>query len=1213
MNKILPRIVALTISASVSLNPCLNNEAFLDSSQFFQTQKLESYFRWEALASGGLSYEHPGHSLLDELPSLAKMLRWYGESHDPNALSFALLKEINGADESLQEIRRKQIPYARGLLEKFSSDLMQELPGQQQLWSALAQLVREQAPASLLPGFEASPRLILKEITEFKLWEKIVSNSALLDLLERESIAYDRRTDPREKWVTQHLPELVNVPIAYFTAEEAWDSLGTYGGGLGVLSGDHTRGANDLGLVHLSVSLLYDQGYFRQLITREGRQESEDRARIDTSRLAIQAAHAPGAHDDLILDLPFPSRDSPGKSKSIKAKVWIAHYGNSIKLLLDTNISENIPEDRLITDRLYRGNGGTHIRMEQYYLIGVGGQRALEAMGWTPQVYHMNDCHPVFSALERLSETFRDLYATHRRDPPDRLFEAAYQLVRARTVFTTHTPIEAGNETVPLDVIRPFLTTMLNDAFASLRLTESERNAAVEYAVNRIFSMGVLDENLDKLNLAALNIRMASHVNGVSELHGQVSRKLWKRIYPGLKQEEVPIGDVTNAVHGEYFQAPELAALLEEGPVQKALAPYIEHPENLMSKLRSMSPEEALRWVDEELLPVDGRKLWQIHLERKKRLLIEALRRLDAQIADGRASLQDRTALASFDPEAVTIGFARRFIPYKRGRLVFTDLDRLIRIAQRNNQPIQLYIAGKAHPDDEPSKRIIYDVNQKIAELRAKGVMVKAVFVENYDVRLARFLESGVDVWLNNPVRPMEASGTSGMKVAWNAGLNLSTSDGWCEGGIIHGINGWIFGVIDGQNDVLDAAALYNRLDRIAALYAIRDSQGIPEEWVRMMKASLVVGICQFGMQRMLSGYAKNLYLPTFQESQRLTVEDALTAADERLEKRKLLSEGISAAEASAHVLPYPHFISNRSQFYIETEIDLGSIKPKDIGVDVHMIRRPSNQDDPEEHSWFGSGEQWTSLGRGRYRYTVSINPLRRGDYSLELRITSRDQTLWASPSERIQNATRYIRSLPPIHADDEDLLKFRVRADQPAEGRLFYIHLPMDEASGEELTEAVYLVSHATNWVSSDGLWKTYKLERVYDGWWAIVLPISVTGQEGRFDFKFYAELKDGRCEWMNGTYQHGPANAFIDWESGHAFASVANAQQRLAEIMTHRPPSVAELPHAISAEPAKGIVSQLETQVRHLLAAGEEVAEELLHRDTNKGLQTQALEQAA
>ncbi|MBI3020876.1 MAG: alpha-glucan family phosphorylase, partial [Candidatus Omnitrophica bacterium] len=586
-----------------------------------------------------------------------------------------------------------------------------------------------------------------------------------------------------------------------------------------------------------------------------------------------------------------------------------------------------------------------------------------------------------------------------------------------------------------------------------------------------------------------------------SRLHGQVARAMWKPLYPGVTVEEVPIEGIVNAVHTPYWQTPEIAGLFAETSTT-----------------------------------VRDEALWEKHLARKRLLLDEVKRRLARRIQRGDATQDQMEELDTFDPEALTIGFARRFAPYKRPALLFEDVARLIRVAARAKRTVQLIFAGKAHPRDKDGQDLIAQIHQHARNLKMSG-KVKLIFVEEYDIDLARLLVSGVDVWLNNPERPREASGTSGMKAATNGALNLSTPDGWAVEGLKDGINGWLFGVTDGRNDFADAEALYAKLGQIIDLY-----DNHRDTWLRMMNASIASLTHQFGMERMLGDYVQRLYSRAVERRNGVTEEQARRLAAQRLSYRARVLEQIRQGAGQAITLErYPTAVAMGASVPVSAVVDLKGLAPEDVGVDLVISR------DGEPAAWHGMHRHVEPLGEGRFRFSTEVPLSKRGDYHLRVRVAAADLTAWQDPEEAQGVVAWSPAKSAPIHADDPDLLRYRSEKTGIPEGMLFYIRIPSEEVA------RVSWVSAATNWGDGEG---TFPLERVRPGsdMWVVVVPKQVTGL-GYHEFKFMTRLKENnRLKWLTGTYPVAPAephNAWININEDTPFFSPAKAQERLASIM--------------------------------------------------------------
>jgi starch phosphorylase len=607
-------------------------------------------------------------------------------------------------------------------------------------------------------------------------------------------------------------------PVAYFSAEFGFhESVPNYSGGLGILSGDHCKSASDLDLPFVAITLLYKQGYFRQQIGKDGWQESVG---LNQNFSHLPLREVPGADGaPLIVEVAILGR-------AVKAKVWALAIGRITLYMLDTDVAENSEEDRGITAQLY---GGDHeMRIKQEIVLGIGGIHALNAMGIKPRTYHMNEGHAAFIALELI----------RRRVEEDKLdFYSALQVTAAANVFTTHTPVPAGNDAFPLELIRKYFgdyPAKVGIDFATLASFGQFRNDPAEP-----FSMTILA------------LRTSRHANGVSELHGRVSQTLWKDVWQGVPTHEVPITSVTNGIHTKTWMAPEFGALYD-----KYLPGWEEH---LM---------DADFW--RKVIDIPDEDLWSTHQKLKLRLIEFARERVRAQrrrLGESPEAIRHISRL--LNPEVLTIGFARRFATYKRATLLFQDLDRLQRLLANTERPVQFIFAGKAHPKDEPGKKFIQAVYQTS---RLPEFENRIVFLEDYDHYVGRRLYQGCDLWLNNPRRPLEASGTSGMKLPPSGGLNLSVLDGWwCEG--YNGKNGWAIGaeipestepLADARfEDEVDVASLFHILEtQIVPLYYAKPDGRLPLAWIQLMRESIRSVLPVFNTHRMVKEYAERLYEP---------------------------------------------------------------------------------------------------------------------------------------------------------------------------------------------------------------------------------------------------------------------------------------------------------------------------------------------------------------
>ncbi len=610
---------------------------------------------------------------------------------------------------------------------------------------------------------------------------------------------------------------LAKGPVAYFSAEYGFhESFPNYSGGLGILSGDHCKSASDLGLNFIAVTLLYKQGYFRQQIGKDGWQDSVG-LNQNFSHLALADA----------LDKEgralFVGVDILGRT--VRAKVWKLRVGRITLYLLDTDVPENSEDDRQITAQLYGGDA--EMRIKQEILLGVGGVHALSAKGIVPSVYHMNEGHSAFLSLERI----------RRRVQEDGLdFYSALQVVAAGNIFTTHTPVPAGNDAFPLDLMRKYFA-----AYPGI----------VGIDFETFMSFGQTRKNpTEPFSMTVLALRTSRHANGVSALHGRVSQGLWTDVWAGVPQDEVPITHVTNGIHTKTWMAPEIGKLYDK------FLPGWE--DNLMN---------AGFWKG--VIDIPDEELWTTHQRLKARLIDFVRERVRTQrVRIGESPENVRNVSRLLNPEILTIGFARRFATYKRATLLFSDPERLHKLLANAERPVQFVFAGKAHPKDEPGKKFIQQVYHFT---RMPEFENRIVFVEDYDHYVGRRLYQGCDLWLNNPRRPLEASGTSGMKLPPNGGLNLSVLDGWwCESW--NGKNGWAIGseipettepIEPKFEDDVDVASLFHVLEtQIIPLYYAKPDGRLPLAWIQLMRESIRSVVPAFNTHRMVKQYAEELYEP---------------------------------------------------------------------------------------------------------------------------------------------------------------------------------------------------------------------------------------------------------------------------------------------------------------------------------------------------------------
>lgn len=686
-------------------------------------------------------------------------------------------------------------------------------------WNPDGQRLFQKIHAELWEQVNHNPIRFLRQVPRPTL-NAVIKERYYLDFYDRTLRAFDQYMLSKDTWLIRTYPEKRNHPIAYFSTEFGLhETLPIYAGGLGVLSGDHLKGASDLGLPVVAIGFLYTLGYFSQHITEDGWQESRN-IRLDFDELPVLPVF-----DQMGKPLTV-SVDLPGRE--VQARIWEIHVGRVPLYLLDTNVEANSPYDRELTARLYISD--LDFRISQYIILGIGGVRALRSLGYNPAVWHMNEGHSAFIGLERTRELVE---AGHP-------FEEAARIVRATSVFTTHTPVPAGNDEFPLWLIDKYF------AYLWPQLGQT-RDEFIDLARHR-------QPWGDTFAMPILAIHLAEHRNAVSEMHGKVSRRMWSFLWPDLKEEQIPITHITNGVHTGTWLARRLRVLYDR---------YMGN--DWLERL-----DDPALWEGIEDIP--DVELWAVRQHLKRKLVAYMRERARAQwIRGGVHPVQTIAAGVLLNPYALTIGFARRFATYKRANLILRDMNRLLEIINKPNMPVQIIFAGKAHPADEPGKLLIQEVYRAVKKAENGG---RLVFLEDYDMNLARYLVQGVDVWLNTPRPPNEASGTSGQKAAMNGVLNFSVLDGWWVEGY-NGCNGWAIG--DGavysdynQQDQADAESLYRTLEQeiIPLFYNERSADGLPGEWIARMKESIRTLTPRFSMRRMVKEYTQRLYFPPTPEKE---------------------------------------------------------------------------------------------------------------------------------------------------------------------------------------------------------------------------------------------------------------------------------------------------------------------------------------------------------
>ncbi len=731
-----------------------------------------------------------------------------------------------------------------------------------------------------------NPVRLLGDIRQDRL-DAAIRDEAFMTHFTRACESHDAAMT-RSSWFDRVRADDQRTSIAYFSMEYGLaESLPIYSGGLGILSGDHLKSASDLGLPLVGVGLMYQEGYFRQYLNPDGWQQ-ELYPENDFPNMPVQLARDRGGRP-VSVRVPFPDRE-------VHVRVWAVQVGRVPLLLLDTNTPENNREDQDITDRLY--GVGPDLRIQQEIILGIGGVRALREMGVEPTVFHMNEGHAAFLGLERI----RMLVEERGLD-----FDAAREAVAAGTVFTTHTPVAAGIDRFDPPVIRRYFEPLVS---------------RLGIDVDQLLDLGRVTPGRaeESLSMAVLALRLSGHHNGVSTLHSQVSRRMWCDLWPGAACEEVPIRGITNGVHAPTWISAEMKGLFD-----RYLGP----------RWRDMPEEEGV-WSNLEQIPHP--ELWRTHERRRERLVAFARNRLRTQIAR-RGGTPAEMALAEevLDPEALTIGFARRFATYKRSTLLLRDLSRLHRMLADRDRPVQIIFAGKAHPADDPGKRLI----QEIVHLsRKEEFRHRIVFIEDYDMATARYLVQGVDVWLNTPRRPKEASGTSGMKAVMNGALHVSTLDGWWVEAYRPDL-GWAIGDGEEYDDVeygdrVEASALYNLLEReIVPMFYDRGADGLPRSWIQRMKRSMRLGCQRYNTARMVRQYAVEMYLAADDHARVLEMggyERARALARWRRHIDRLW-EGVRVLDVDGATGAE---LQVGDQMEVTARVVLGELEPADVAVEVY-------------------------------------------------------------------------------------------------------------------------------------------------------------------------------------------------------------------------------------------------------------------------------------
>ena len=734
-----------------------------------------------------------------------------------------------------------------------------------------------------------SPKAMLGLVKQSRL-EELADDTSFISHMKLVKAELDKYMSV-PTWFDKTFPEYKDKKIAYFSTEFAiHESLPIYSGGLGVLSGDHLKSASDMGLPLVGIGLLYRNGYFKQHLSIDGWQIEEYKVNHFYSMPMQLLTDENGNTLSIEISLPHSPR--------VFARIWKIQVGRVALYLLDTDFDKNSAEDRTITGELYGGD--KEMRIKQEKLLGVGGMKVLELLNIDPSVIHINEGHSAFLLLEKMRMLMKNKGLS---------FEQAQKVVKANCVFTTHTPVPAGNEVFSSQLV----STYFESLYRELGLSKEQF-----LALGRDLKV----ENMDKdFSMTILALKACGKANGVSRLHATVSREMWQNVWPELPRKEIPITHITNGIHTNTWISYEFAGLFQR---------YI--GDDWIDE-----PSDQTLW--QRVADIPDAELWRSHERRKERLVSFARNRLKMQL-ERRGLSKHMIAYADevLDPEALTIGFARRFATYKRGNLIFRNLDRIKKILTNKEKPVQIIIAGKAHPKDDKGKEIIKSI---IALTSDPDLKYKVVFLEDYDMNVAHYLVQGVDIWLNNPLRPQEASGTSGMKAAVNGAINFSVLDGWwCEG--YNGENGWVVGSTDTYNDLeyqneMESRSIYEMLEKeIIPLFFDRGQDDLPRGWITKMKACMQTVGPMFNTNRMIEDYTRKFYVPSMELTEKMkenNYELAKKKADwqSNIERNWNRVSIISADDNTGSKT-----IKIGEPLKIRVRVNLAGIAPEDVFVQVY-------------------------------------------------------------------------------------------------------------------------------------------------------------------------------------------------------------------------------------------------------------------------------------
>ena len=777
-----------------------------------------------------------------------------------------------------------------------------------------------------------NPVRMLGEISQEKL-EELARDEGFLSEVQRVG-------EQLEQYLHQvrGINHAQQVSIAYFSAEFGLsDTLPIYSGGLGILSGDHVKAASDLNFHFYGVGLLYQLGYFQQYLNMDGWQQDFYQIN-DFHNMQVQVVNRPDGNP-LEIELDFPGR-------RVFLKVWQIKVGRVSIYMLDSNHEKNSEYDRRLTAQLYGGN--PEMRLQQEIILGIGGVKMLDALGIQITAVHKNEGHSAFTFLERTRMLMKDKGLTYAE---------AMEVVRQSSVFTTHTNVQAAHDIFSPEMMKTYFGNYLRE---------------FNIPLNDFLDCGRVnpDNHQESFSMTVAAVKSSAFINGVSVLHSEVSRDMLKNLWPAVPPEHVPIQPITNGIHIPSWISFEMNDLFER---------------YLGSK---WSEKQDYRDSWEKVQNIPDPELWSVHEIRRRRLIAFTRQRLQKQLlAKGASNLLINESQEALNPTALTIGFARRFATYKRAYLIFKDKERLLKILKDPARPVQLIFAGKAHPQDQAGKELIKNI---ISFMSNEHMRAKIAFIEDYDINVARYLVSGVDIWLNTPLRPLEACGTSGMKAACNGVLNFSVLDGWWDEAYDLK-NGWAIGNREAYSDKsyqdeIESKAIYSILEKdIIPLFYERGSDGLPREWIRMMKHSLVTIASRYNTSRMVKEYFNKFYKPASENFTRLSAEDFRPARELVKWKSRMHDEFIALRIEGVHADTARTYKSGES-FQVQADLSLGKLSPEEVRVDVYYGTIVG--EDVLQNSALARLGEVEKIGDGRFRFSGVITCGRTGNFGFKLRVT---------------------------------------------------------------------------------------------------------------------------------------------------------------------------------------------------------------------------------